>query len=180
VKKLLLTTGILAAIVLSGCQTAGENPLVVELQDKVASLESQITDLAASSEAAAEENTETGASHDQVFQVVVGTYLLDNAGLHGIDEGLQEAEEIDASYLGVIQRIRGVVAATPWPEELQAQSTGLVEAMDSLAEALEADDLEAARSGATEVHEAQHDFSHAVGEWLAEHGVVPEGEHEDE
>jgi outer membrane murein-binding lipoprotein Lpp len=156
VKKLIVTTLILAAMVLSGCQVAGEDPRIVELQDKVASLESQVADLTA------------------------GTYLLDNAGLHAIDEGLQEADEIDASYLGVIQRIRGVVAATPWPEELQAQATALVETMDSLAAALEADDLEAARAGATETHEVQHEFSHAVGEWLAEHGVVPEGEHSDE
>ena len=179
-KKLIATTLILTAIVLSGCRLAGEDSLVAELQDKVAGLESQLADLTASAADAGDEHTDEAAVQDQVFKVVLSTYLLDNAGLHEIDEGLQTAEEIDPSYLGAIRRIRGVVAAAPWPDELQEQATGLVETMDALAAALEADDLEAARTAAEEVHSIQHDFSHAVGEWLVEHGVVSEGEHQDE
>jgi hypothetical protein len=185
VKKIFVISMILAALALGGCQAAGNNPQVVGLQDKVATLEARVSESQGSAGSdmearlsALEEHLsmDTMAGDDQVFMVVLTNYLVENTGFHEMAETLQEAEQIPVEYLGMVSRIRGVVATAPWPEELKTQSSDFVDQLDSFVEALQNDDLEAARPTSDEVHDAQHEFSEAIGDWLSAHASAMEME----
>lgn len=102
----------------------------------------------------------------QVFQVTTATYLLDTAGFHAIDERINEEGRIEPGDAGTVRRVRRVVAVTDWPPGLEAKADQLVGVLDQYAEALSNDDVEAAKSLASEAHEVQHDLSHAVEAWL--------------
>lgn len=136
-------------------------------------------------EASEHEHTDEAAMAEgeqgQTFQVAVTTYLMDSAGFHAIDERINREGVIDAGDAGVVNRVNRLLAATDWPEELQAQVDTLSETLTQYAEALANDDVEAAKPLATQAHELQHDLSHAAEQWLggmtgsAEHGQA--GEH---
>lgn len=100
------------------------------------------------------------------FNIRVGQYLIDTAGLHGIDEALNETKKIETSYLSTVSRVKKIVERSPWPTELAALDQALIKALDELSAALEADDAEAAAKAASAVHEAQHELSHAIDELL--------------
>jgi hypothetical protein len=166
-KNKLVVILVMATALLAAC--AGQpflvNPIVPVSQ----------TDQADADQSAAEQTADAAdESASQRFHVVVATYLLDNAGLHGLDERLNGEGVIEASDAGKISRIRGVLAVTPWPAELQPMAAQLIEKMDALNEALTADDAETAAPLATEVHDVGHDLSHEVGEWLGEAGGASE------
>lgn len=112
-------------------------------------------------EAAAQAVVEPG----QAFQVAVATYLMDTAGLHEIDERLNGEGLIEPGDAGVVNRVNSLLTVTAWPEELQAQVGLLKETLNQYAEALANDDLEAAKPLSTQVHDQQHDLSHAIEGW---------------
>lgn len=122
----------------------------------------------------------TTGSQEQIFQVTVTTYLMDTAGFHAMDERINQEGTIEAGDAGVVNRVNGLLAATNWPEELHAQVDPLRETLTQYAEALANDDIEAAKLLATQVHELQHDLSHAATHWAgsmtgsAEHGQADE------
>jgi hypothetical protein len=88
-----------------------------------------------------------------------------------MDDSLNETQTIDPSYLSMVNRVRKVVAAAPWPEALHEQSTSFVAVLEEFAVALDADNAADAAALATGLHEAQHDLSHAIDGWLSEgHG----------
>jgi hypothetical protein len=128
----------------------------------------------------------TMTPQEQMFQATVATYLMDTAGFHGIDERLNGEGVIDPGDAGVVNRVNGVLAATAWPAELQAQVETLKATLSQYAEALSGDDVEAAKPLATQAHEQQHELSHAVEHWLgemsgsAEHGAGKAGHEHDE
>jgi hypothetical protein len=72
-----------------------------------------------------------------------------------------------------VTRARKVVANTTWPEELDADADSFADILVVFSESLEADDVDAATRLAIEVHEIQHDFSHAIDNWLGD------GDHHD-
>jgi hypothetical protein len=123
---------------------------------------------------------------EQLFQATVATYLMDTAGFHGMDERLNGEGVIEAGDAGVVNRVNGVLAVTAWPVELQAQAESLRATLSQYAEALANDDVEAAKTLATQAHEQQHELSHAVEHWLgemsgsAEHGADEAGHEHDE
>jgi hypothetical protein len=93
---------------------------------------------------------------------------MDTAGFHEIDERLNQGGEIDAGDAGLVNRVSQVLAATRWPEAVQAQVDPFQKTLGSYAEALANDNLEAAKPLATQAHEQEHDLSHAVEHWLGE------------
>jgi hypothetical protein len=173
---------------------------VEDLSARVAALEQQLAmpeaagakDLAARVEAleAHLEAAEEGASQEthaveageqgQAFQVATTVYLLDMAGLHAMEESINQENTIDPGIPGTVERIRGLMVLTAWPEELQDDAIALEDTLASFAAALAEDDVEAAKPLATQVHEQQHDLSHAVGGWLSEHGFAVSEEAHDE
>jgi hypothetical protein len=130
-------------------------------------------------EARVSELEEVQADGAQAFRVYVATYLLDEAGLHDLDVRLNEEGEILPDDRGQVLRVARLLAILDWPEEVAEDADTLIDLMYELAEALGDDDLESAAPLATEVHDRQHDLSHAVEDWLneTEHGHDRGGEH---
>jgi outer membrane murein-binding lipoprotein Lpp len=154
----------------SDSSTENQASQIAALESRIAALEAQVATLSAEPPAAPDEHAEDAG----IFEVTVAQYVMDTAGFHSMDEALNETKTVEASYLSAVKRVQKVLSATVWPEELQAQSTGLMELLDKFAEALDADNGEEAATLASEVHTAQHDLSGAIDEWL---GVGGEHEH---
>ena len=177
----LLVCGLCFALLLAAC-SSNDEPISVEarqiaaLETRSAALEAQIAALEAQIVAlptpAAGEHLEdtTGAA----FEVAVAQYVMDIAGFHALDEGLNETKTVDPVYLSTVNRVRKVVAQAPWPEELHGQAGAFVDVLTEFAAALEADNGEEAAALAAEAHAAQHEFSVAIDAWLG----TSEGEHD--
>jgi hypothetical protein len=100
------------------------------------------------------------------FKVSVAQYLLDSAGFHGIEETLAETNTIDATYPSRVSRVLKVLTQTVWPEELNEQAQAFVMSLNEFSTALSDDNVEDAITLSETVHDAQHDLSHAIGEWM--------------
>jgi hypothetical protein len=100
------------------------------------------------------------------FDVSMAQYIMDTAGFHEMAETLSETKEVDSAYLGTVNQVHKVLANASWPEPLAEQGQAFVALVGDFAAALEADNGEEAADLADQVHEAQHDFSHAIDEWL--------------
>ena len=163
----LILYGLLLAIVLPACggaaatEPAASAGQVTAIEGRIALLEAQI---AAIPTPAAEDHT--GALDGDSFGVAVAQYVMDTAGFHDLDEGLNETKTVDPAYLSTVNRVRKVVAQAPWPQALHDQAGAFVDLLTEFATALDADDGEAAAALATEAHTAQHDLSHAIDNWL--------------
>ena len=105
----------------------------------------------------------------QAFRVTSAVYLLDTAGLHDLDVRLNEEQVIDPADAGKVARVVRLLATVDWPEALATEAVTLTTTLNDLATALTDDNLEAAAPLATQVHEVQHDFSHAAEHWLNAH-----------
>ena len=104
----------------------------------------------------------------QAFRVTSAVYLLDTAGLHDLDVQLNEEGVIAAGDRGRVARVARLLGTVDWPEPLATEVVTLTTLLTDLATALENDDVTAAAPLATQVHEVQHDFSHAADHWLGE------------
>lgn len=104
----------------------------------------------------------------QAFRVTSAVYLLDTAGLHDLDVRLNEEGVIEAGDSGRVARVARLLDTVDWPEPLATEVVTLTTVLSDLATALENDDVTTAAPLATQVHDVQHDFSHAAEHWLAE------------
>jgi hypothetical protein len=159
----------LVSLFLAACGGAA----VTDQADQITALEGRITALEAQVTGLTSEHDESLPS--QAFEIVIAQYVMDTAGFHGMDESLNETMTVEPAYLSTVNRVHKVVAQAPWPEELHEQADAFGEALETFAAALEADDAETAAGLAAGVHEAQHDLSAAIDEWLGvgeghEHG----------
>ena len=171
----------------SACQSTQDSAEVDQLQQQLAALESRLDTLESRLEEPMESASHDAGGSDQVFQVTIAAYLMDTAGFHGMDVRLNEEGVIMPGDAGTVTRVNGALAATDWPDELQAEADQLMAVLAEYAEALSNDDVEAAKSLASATHDAQHDLSHSIENWLSggtgheeEHEHDGEGEHEEE
>lgn len=148
-----------AAVTTTAATTATE-PTVAELLARLDALQAQVDELEAHHAA---DHTEADAN-----QVGTAVYLLDTAGLHDLDVQLNEEKVINPSDAGRVTRLVRLLSSVVWPEALATDAHALQELLAQLATALTDDQVEEAAPLATQVHEAQHDFSHAVEHWLGE------------
>jgi hypothetical protein len=159
----------LFAIIMTACAGTATPDAANEtaaLEARVAALEAQLAALPAPVVEDAEVE-----SASQAFGVAVAQYVMDTAGFHGMDEALNETQTVDPAYLSTVNRVQKVVAQAPWPEALHEQVEAFEGVLGEFAAALDADDGAAAAPLATELHEVQHDLSHAIDGWLGgEHG----------
>ena len=102
------------------------------------------------------------------FDVSVAQYIMDGAGFHEIATALSETQTIDPEYYSTVTGVSAVLSHTTWPAELNDQAQAFIESLDAFAKALEADNTAEAVTLSDTVHEAQHEFSHAVEHWLGD------------
>ncbi len=115
----------------------------------------------------------------QHTQVLAALDTLDTAGLHDIDEGTNELNEIPGGAAGGVDRALLAVASTEWPDELSAQADEMQSVLERLAEALATEDIATIAPIATEAHDTQHDFSTEARNLLKESAGLPVEEHEE-
>jgi len=104
----------------------------------------------------------------QTNRVNTAIYLLDGAGLHGLDVRLNEDAEILPGDSGRVSQVARLLTTVDWPHDLVEDAATLYETLSTLAAALADDDLEAAQPLAAQAHEEQHALSHHAQAWLAE------------
>ena len=118
----------------------------------------------------------SGGSTDNA-NVLNAINILDKAGLHGIDDSINKDRTIPASARTTAQQLQAVTSITEWPSDLEDEADALAEVFEAMAAALEGGtpDLTKAGEAAAKAHDAQHDFSHEVWEYLYEKGGVETG-----
>ena len=114
-----------------------------------------------------------------VVSVQSAVDFIGSIGTHGMATSIADGE-ISSRYLGTVNNGIAVVASTAWPEELVSESNDLTEALISLAEALEVNDLEAATETSELAHETDHDLRGAANDWLAMNTLSPQTAGDDE
>ncbi|HEX6219582.1 MAG TPA: hypothetical protein VF115_00665 [Acidimicrobiia bacterium] len=103
----------------------------------------------------------------QSSSVLLGIYVVDSFGFHGMEETYAEATEVGERDAGQVAKVLAATDAVDWPTELTEAATVFRGDVAGLHEALEAGDLEGVRSGLEAVHGSQHDLSNGVYAWLA-------------
>lgn len=101
-------------------------------------------------------------------EVVTAIYLLDNAGLHDLDDRLNGDGTIEASDSGRVARVARLLTAVTWPDGLATTAMSTTVTLTELAAALADDDRETAAALATTAHDLGHELSHAMEHWLDE------------
>ncbi|MBX3050484.1 MAG: hypothetical protein KF753_03350 [Caldilineaceae bacterium] len=134
-------------------------PTMAELLARLESLETTVAQLSAAAQV---------VSYAQADAVNTAVYLLDTAGLHGVDVRLNEEDTILPGDSGQIARVARLLTTVDWPASLAADAADLHATLAALAVALGDDDLDEAAPLATQAHEDAHHFSHHAQEWLAE------------
>jgi hypothetical protein len=102
-----------------------------------------------------------------VGDVISAVWVLDNSGLHDVDDALDSGKDLPAGALGRVQHAQLVAGATAWPSTLQPTASDITRQLTQLRMALEAGDMTAAMTPAHEAHERGHDLSSQAYAWLA-------------
>ena len=108
--------------------------------------------------------------------------FIDKAGLHGIDEAINEKKEVPAAARTTALHLQAVTKVTDWPgdNDLDERGEALARTFGELAAALEADQPDLAQAGqlAAKAHDDAHDFSHDAWEWLMDEAEIDSGPEE--
>jgi hypothetical protein len=114
-----------------------------------------------------------------VGDVVSAVWVLDNSGLHDIDDALDSGKDLPSGALGRVQRAQLVAGATAWPITLQDNASQITRQLTQLRAALEAGDMNGAMGPAHDAHELGHALSSQAYAWLAAQAslVAPGGTH---
>jgi hypothetical protein len=119
----------------------------------------------------------------QSTEEMYAVLTLGTLELHGMDEGLNDTGTIESSYAPNTRTAVRVLALTDWSDTLQPDATAVHDSAVELLQALEAEDVEAAKTAATELHEGAHEFTDKVWSEIAADlppdAGGPEEEHEE-
>lgn len=138
---------------------------VTALQQQVATLQGQANDVQAQLRA----NQQLA----QQAAIMAASPSLDGSAFHEIDEAVNDAGTIEPAFVGVAERALATLGMPFWPEELRPNVDQLSATIQALADALSADDVEAAKQPAREAHELVHEFQDAEAAYLAGEPVPP-------
>jgi hypothetical protein len=141
----------------------------------VAGVAMTLVTLGSAAQPVAADQAESAYMMAQKAQVAHATYAMDNAGLHGIDEG-SNAGTIPAGALGKVRQARIAAQSTEWPEALKEMASNEVATLKALEEAIRTEDPAQVALVAKKAHDDGHDLSAAVYSWL-DTGAVPSGGH---
>lgn len=111
-------------------------------------------------------------------QILNAINILSKAGLHDIDDSINEDKTIPANARTTALQLQAVTAITEWPDDLQDDADALAKVFEEMAAALDGENPDLAKAGeaAKKAHDAEHDFSHDVWAYLYEQGGVDTGD----
>ncbi len=109
--------------------------------------------------------------------VVSAISILDNAGLHDMEESINKQSTIPAGARTTVLHMQAVVLLTEWPDDLEDQSKALATLLGDFAKAMGGDkpDLKVAGEAGLKAHAGWHDFSHDVWDHLQKEAGVSGG-----
>jgi hypothetical protein len=118
----------------------------------------------------------------QTSEVLSAITIRHNAGHHGIDESINENDEIPADAKTVATHMQALMALTEWPSDVEEAADTLEQTFEDFATVLGEENPDMARAGelAAQAHDQGHDFSHDLWAWLQEEAgieVAEEGDH---
>jgi len=114
---------------------------------------------------------QTQATKSQLLAV---TNAIRAENLHGLDEAIADADTIDTSWLGSATRVRRAVASVEWPTDMKDPADTLLSSLADLETALDAGNLDDARTAASAAHENYHELDHMVAPYLGNETPAPE------
>ena len=109
------------------------------------------------------------------INTIAAINILDKAGLHDIDTSIGTNGKVPANASSLAAQLQTTVLLANWPGTLKDQATKLAAVFGTLASATadgDKSDLKKATEAAHNAHEAQHDFSHAVWDYLQKKAKV--------
>lgn len=129
-------------------------------------------------DADASDDTGASGSASSVTSQMFAIQFIDTAGLHGIDEAINDEKTVPATARTSVLKSAAVLRNTEWPEELSAPADALANTMVEFAEVLNADPVDMAKAGemAAKVHDDAHDLSHDAWAHFYEEAGVDTGE----
>ena len=142
-----------------------------DLEERLDAVEAQL---------AAGESSDVATALQNVA-IVSAANEIGAAGLHGVDESVNDNGEIPEGAAGPINRAILAMQVTDWPDDLQGDADTLLDVLHELVEALGDGNVEAAGPVAADAHELGHEFADAAAQHvLASLGIEPEGDEHEE
>lgn len=115
--------------------------------------------------------TQQGMSYDAGAMVTVCNLkaqdMIDTAGFHDMAKDIGEATEINPRWASKVGNVLAVTNAADWSDQSQEAATKFIADLEALKTALDAGDLEGARTASEALHDSQHDLSHATYDWVS-------------
>lgn len=105
-------------------------------------------------------------SEPSVFAVAITQFILDSAGFHDMEDTLTNDQAIDANYQYKVSRVKKILENAIMPSDLESQASELIISMGNFQTALATNNLNDSISYAGEAHDAQHELSHEMNDWL--------------
>lgn len=102
-------------------------------------------------------------------EVASAISILDNAGMHEIDESVNAKKEIPPTAQNTALHMQTVILITEWPSDLKEPAKKLAALFGTMAATLDTPQADLAKVGPAvkAAHDAWHDFSHLGWEYLA-------------
>jgi hypothetical protein len=107
-------------------------------------------------------------------QMLSASNTITAAGLHDLDETINAADAIDASWVSRATRARRAVASVTWPDKMKEPAATLLASLTDLETALNDENLPAAKTAASAAHENSHELDHMAAPYLADETPAPE------
>lgn len=107
-------------------------------------------------------------------EVINAVNIIENAGLHTIDESVNNEKTIPADARTTALKLQAVVELTEWPSELEDKAENLVKTFAAMVTALDGDNPDMVKAGeaAKAGHEVGHDFAGDVWSHLYEEAGI--------
>lgn len=104
--------------------------------------------------------------------VVSAISVIDNAGLHEIDQAVKNNEPIPGDSKTVAEKLHAVTLLTDWPKDLDAQAKAFAAILGEMAAKAEDPNRATAAAAITKAHDAWHEFSYDVWQHLYEEAGI--------
>ncbi len=166
-KRILLVFG--ALLIIAGGLAVACSSDTDDLEDRIAALEQQ---------AGASANIAAVQQQVQHANMIATLNLLDDVVFHELNETIATDEIAPAGTVGTIRTALRAVAATAWPDDLDADAADFQAKLDSFLDSLLADETGAPLTEVSLVaHDGYHDFTDLGWTYLGEQaGLDASGE----
>jgi hypothetical protein len=112
-----------------------------------------------------------GSQHAEAISAIT---ILDKAGLHDIDEAINEDKEVPPTARTTALHMQALVNLTDWPGDFDDDARALEKTFADLAASLDSDNPDLGKAGtlAKQAHDQEHELSHNLWAWLQDEAGI--------